>query len=135
MQGCTLEVATLATNFAWLLNNSWTIPKDSNTINIKLHDSWHIHYPNTKLTTWISSTISMTTKRIGLKLERNSSKGFFHKKTYNAKISYGVKCPVCSVHLWGLQMVAFLNTFGAYCHWKLCSTKVETNIFWKLTFE
>ena len=134
MQGCTLEVATLATNFAWLLNNSLKIPKDPNTINIKLqlHNSWHIQTQSSQL--GLVPQFQWRQKGLGWSWKEIHRKAFFIK-TYNAKISYGVKCPVCSVHLWGLQMVAFLNTFGAYCHWKLCSTKVETNIFWKLTFE
>ena len=131
MQGCTLEVAALATNFGWVLNNFWTIPEDTNTINIQLHTNWHIPH---KSQIWISPTILTMKKKFVWSWKEIYRKAFFIK-TYNAKISYGVKCPVCSVHLWGLQMVAFLNTFGAYCHWKLCSTKVESNIFWKLTFE
>ena len=95
MQGCTLEVATLATNFAWLLNNSLKIPKDPNTINIKLqlHNSWHIQTQSSQL--GLVPQFQWRQKGLGWSWKEIHRKAFFIK-TYNAKISYGVKCPVCT---------------------------------------
>ena len=138
MQGCTLEVAALATNFGWFLNTLRLRPFEYQTWTISsflFHTNqlqYHIPTHNLNIEHGVSHNLDAT-KNIDSNLERNFIERPFFIKTYNAKISYGVKCPVCTYE--DCKWLPSWILLGLIATESSAPLKLKLTFFWKLIFE